>query len=78
MVRINGVSSYPWLELSGSNCFENSTPKPREKEIWFELCGVRVNEVTLYNCGDFDQPPRGRPWRSTREMLATRYCWPCR
>ena len=42
MVRIGGVSSYPVFELSGSNCAENSTPKPKETEIWFELARVPV------------------------------------
>ena len=47
--RITGVSSYLEFELSGSNCVENSTPKPRGMEIWLELSGVRVTEVILYN-----------------------------
>ena len=42
MVRISGVSNYPGFELSGSNCIEKSTPKPRGMEVWFELAGVRV------------------------------------
>ena len=40
MVRINGVSRYPGLELSGSNYIENSIPKRRGMEIWFVLVGV--------------------------------------
>ena len=32
MVGISGVSSYPGLELRGSNGIENSTPKPRGME----------------------------------------------
>ena len=47
MVRIDGVSSYPGFELSGLNCMESNTPKPRRVEIWFELAGVRVTEVII-------------------------------
>ena len=42
MVRVSSVSGYPGYELSRSNCTENSTPKPREMEIWFRLAVVRV------------------------------------
>ena len=49
MVRISGVSSYPGFELSGSNSVESSTPKSRGMEIWFELIGVQVTEVILYD-----------------------------
>ena len=48
MIRISGVSSYPGLELSGSNCEENSTPKPRGMKIWFKLMGVLVIRDSIY------------------------------
>ena len=49
MVRIRRVSSYTGFELSGLNCIENSTPNPRgmEMEIWFELAGVLVIQVSV-------------------------------
>ena len=43
MVRINGISDYPGFELSRSNFIES-----KRMEIWSELAGVRVTEVTLY------------------------------
>ena len=48
MVRISEVSSYPGFELSGSNCVENSSPKPSPTEIPFEFAGVRVIRASNY------------------------------
>ena len=47
MVRISGVSIYPGFELSGSNCTENSTPKQRGMEIWFEWA-TNIRNFSLF------------------------------
>ena len=59
MVRISRVSSNTGFELSGSNCIENSTPKPRGMKIWVESAGVRVILVRITEVILYCAPTRG-------------------